>query len=110
MTGSCSATTRRKQGDGLPPGEGAFLPCSFWLVDAYVLTGRRADAKRLFQRLLLLSNDPGLLAEEFDLVGGRLVGNFPQASSHLINTAHDLGRRARPCQQRSGASPLPEVA
>ena len=78
--------------DGLPPGEGAFLPCSFWLADAYVLLGRLADAQRLFARLVGLCNDVGLLAEEYDTVAQRLVGNFPQAFSHigLVNTAHNI--------------------
>jgi GH15 family glucan-1,4-alpha-glucosidase len=66
--------------DGLPPGEGAFIPCSFWLADAYVLTGRIPDARRLFERLVGLCNDVGLLAEEYDLGAQRPVGNFPQAS------------------------------
>ena len=78
--------------DGLPPGEGAFLPCSFWLADAYVLIGRPADAHRLFERLVGLCNDVGLLAEEYDTGAQRLVGNFPQAFSHvaLVNTAHNV--------------------
>ena len=69
--------------DGLPPGEGAFLPCSFWLVDAYALLGRHADAEALFERLGQLANDVGLLAEEYDPKAKRQVGNFPQAFSHL---------------------------
>jgi GH15 family glucan-1,4-alpha-glucosidase len=79
--------------DGLPPGEGAFLACSFWLVNAYVALGRRAKAKRLFHRLAALANDVGLLAEEYDSKAGRLVGNFPQAFSHvgLINAVFALG-------------------
>ena len=78
--------------DGLPPGEGAFLPCSFWLADAYVLLGRVAEAQRLFARLVGLCNDVGLLAEEYDTVARRLVGNFPQAFSHLamVRTALSL--------------------
>jgi GH15 family glucan-1,4-alpha-glucosidase len=80
--------------DGLPPGEGAFLACSFWLADNYVLLGRHDDAVRLFERLLALRNDVGLLSEEYDPVARRLVGNFPQAFSHigLINTARNLAR------------------
>ncbi|MDO8295320.1 MAG: glycoside hydrolase family 15 protein [Caulobacter sp.] len=89
--------------DGLPPGEGAFLACSFWLVNAYVLLGRKADAEVLFERLLALRNDVGLLAEEYDPRAGRLVGNFPQAFSHigLINAAFNLGRGDRPSEQRA---------
>ncbi|HTV32802.1 MAG TPA: glycoside hydrolase family 15 protein [Methylocella sp.] len=90
--------------DGLPPGEGAFLPCSFWLADAYVLIGRNADAQRLFKRLVGLCNDVGLLSEEYDPGAQRLVGNFPQAFSHiaLINTAHNVAAATKPCEQRSG--------
>jgi len=82
--------------DGLPPGEGAFLACSFWLVNAYVALGRRDEAERLFTRLLALANDVGLLAEEYDSAAARLVGNFPQAFSHvgLINAAFALERGA----------------
>jgi GH15 family glucan-1,4-alpha-glucosidase len=78
--------------DGLPPGEGAFLACSFWLVDTYVLLGRYEEARALFERLLSLRNDVGLLAEEYDPHSGRQLGNFPQAFSHLalINAAHSL--------------------
>lgn len=80
--------------DGLPPGEGAFVACSFWLADNYVLMGRVEEARRLFERLLGLRNDVGLLAEEYDPHAGRLLGNFPQAFSHvgLVNTALNLGR------------------
>ncbi len=78
--------------DGLPPGEGTFLACSFWLVDNFALLGRIDDAHRLFNRLLSLSNDLGLLAEEYDPAARRLVGNFPQAFSHvaLVHTALNL--------------------
>jgi GH15 family glucan-1,4-alpha-glucosidase len=78
--------------DGLPPGEGAFLPCSFWLADAYAEIGRAADAQRLFERLLGLRNDIGLLSEEYDPRANRMLGNFPQAFSHLalVNTAYNL--------------------
>jgi GH15 family glucan-1,4-alpha-glucosidase len=91
-------------GDGLPGGEGAFLACSFWLADAYVLMNRLDDAQRLFERLVGLCNDVGLLAEEYDPASGRLVGNFPQAFSHvaLVNTAHNLTRATKPAEQRAG--------
>jgi GH15 family glucan-1,4-alpha-glucosidase len=91
--------------DGLPQGEGAFLACSFWLADAYVLIDRLDDARRLFERLLSLRNDVGLLAEEYDTRAQRLVGNFPQAFSHiaLITTAHNLARATKPAQQRSAS-------
>jgi GH15 family glucan-1,4-alpha-glucosidase len=91
--------------DGLPPGEGAFLACSFWLADNFVLLGRHDDASRLFERLLALRNDVGLLAEEYDPRAQRQVGNFPQAFSHvaIINTAHNLTRVAGPAQQRAAA-------
>jgi GH15 family glucan-1,4-alpha-glucosidase len=90
--------------DGLPGGEGAFLACSFWLADNLVLIGRREDARRLYERLLGLRNDVGLLAEEYDPHERRLVGNFPQALSHiaLINTAHNLYQVQKPAQQRAG--------
>jgi GH15 family glucan-1,4-alpha-glucosidase len=97
--------------DGLPPGEGAFLACSFWLADAYVLLGRMADAQRLFERLLALRNDVGLLAEEYDPKAGRQVGNFPQAFSHiaLVNTAHNLTLGAKPAAQRSDRAEVPTL-
>ena len=78
--------------DGLPPGEGAFLPCSFWLADNLAMAGRYDEAKALFERLLSLRNDVGLIAECYDTVQRRLVGNFPQAMTHvaLINTARNL--------------------
>ena len=69
--------------DGLPPGEGTFLPCSFWLVEVLAMQGRREDARRLFERLLGLANDLGLFAEEYDTVHRRMVGNYPQAFTHL---------------------------
>ena len=89
--------------DGLPPGEGAFLACSFWLVDAYILQNRTADAERLFRRLVGLRNDLGLLSEEYDPRAKRLVGNFPQAFSHmaLVNSAYNLTRVEKPVDQRA---------
>ncbi|MBX3481559.1 MAG: glycoside hydrolase family 15 protein [Caulobacter sp.] len=84
----------RQIDDGLPTGEGAFLVCTFWLVDAYVMLGRLDDAEALFERLLSVRNDLGLLAEEYDPIAGRQVGNYPQAFSHigLINSAFNLTR------------------
>jgi GH15 family glucan-1,4-alpha-glucosidase len=95
--------------DGLPPGEGAFLACSFWLADAYVLLGRMDDARTLFERLLTLRNDLGLLSEEYDAQRGRLVGNFPQAFSHvaLVNTAFNLSRTVKPAEQRAEHEAVP---
>jgi GH15 family glucan-1,4-alpha-glucosidase len=89
--------------DGLPAGEGAFLACSFWLVDNYILQGRRSEARRLFERLLSRCNDVGLLAEEFDPVSNRMLGNFPQAFSHvgLINSALNLTRQEGPAEERA---------
>jgi len=78
--------------DGLPAGEGAFLACSFWLADNYTLMNRVDDARALFERLLALRNDVGLLSEEYDVQHKRLVGNFPQGFSHiaLLSTAFNL--------------------
>jgi GH15 family glucan-1,4-alpha-glucosidase len=92
--------------DGLPSGEGVFLPCSFWLVDAYVLLGRKDDARRLFERLSTLCNDVGLLSEEYDPRTNRQLGNFPQALSHiaLINSAFNLCETAKPAIQRSNSA------
>jgi GH15 family glucan-1,4-alpha-glucosidase len=89
--------------DGLPPGEGVFIACSFWLADAYVLLGRIEEARELFERLLAIRNDVGLLAEEYDTRARRQVGNFPQAFSHvaLVNTAHNLSHALKPVHQRS---------
>jgi len=93
-------------GDGLPAGEGAFLACSFWLVDNYVLQGRYEEARKLFERLLLRCNDVGLLAEEFDPLTGRMLGNFPQAYCHVgvINSALNLSREEGPAEDRSQPS------
>ena len=89
--------------DGLPPGEGAFLPCTFWLADNYLLEGRVEEARRLFERLLALRNDVGLLAEEYDPAQQRQLGNFPQAFSHvaLVNTAFNLSERLKPAKERA---------
>ena len=88
--------------DGLPPGEGSFLLCSFWLADNLCLLGRQADAEALFERVLAVRNDVGLLAEAYDVSHKRLVGNFPQAFSHvgLINTARNLSRQGGPAEDR----------
>ena len=88
--------------DGLPPGEGAFLMCTFWLADCLSLLGRRADAEACFERLLSLQNDVGLLAEQFDPRLGRLTGNFPQAFSHtaLITTALELAHKQAGLKRR----------
>jgi GH15 family glucan-1,4-alpha-glucosidase len=89
--------------DGLPAGEGVFLPCSFWLADNWALMGRTSDASALFERLVGLCNDVGLLSEEYDVHRRRLVGNFPQAFSHvsLINSARTLIDHASPARRRS---------
>jgi len=104
--------------DGLPAGEGVFLACSFWMVSALKAIGRKGDARRLFERLLKLRNDLGLLSEEYDVNRKRLVGNFPQAFSHiaLVNAAFDLEggpdmrgrahRNSRPKSRASGKAPL----
>ncbi len=98
--------------DGLPQGEGAFLACSFFLVDNYILQGRYAEARKLFERLLSRRNDVGLLAEETDPLNGRMLGNFPQAYSHvgLINCALNLSRQKGPAEERARAQGAPAVA
>jgi GH15 family glucan-1,4-alpha-glucosidase len=90
--------------DGLPPGEGSFLPCTFWYVDNLVLQGRKEEAAERFEQLLAIRNDLGLLAEEYDHRAGRMVGNFPQAFSHvgLVNTAQNLTTHQCPAQHRAG--------
>ena len=92
--------------DGLPPGEGVFLPCSFWLADNYALQGRIEEARSLFERLCGLANDVGLLSEEYDPTGRRFLGNIPQAFSHvsLINSALSLSRAARPLDGKTSHS------
>jgi GH15 family glucan-1,4-alpha-glucosidase len=92
-----------QRSDGLPPGENAFLACSFWLVDNYVLAGRHEDARALFTRLIALCNDVGLLAEEYDPQARRQLGNFPQAFSHvgLINSAFNLASSMPPAREET---------
>jgi GH15 family glucan-1,4-alpha-glucosidase len=96
----------KKACDGLPPGEGVFLACSFWMVSCLKAIGRRRDARKLFEKLLHLTSDLGLLAEEFDPEHNRMVGNFPQAFSHiaLVNAAFSLeGREVHKRSLRDGA-------
>jgi GH15 family glucan-1,4-alpha-glucosidase len=99
--------------DGLPGGEGTFLACSFWLADNYVLQGRTSEAKEIFDRLLAVRNDVGLLSEEYDPRERRQLGNFPQAFSHLalVNTAHNLGaiQESKPASHRSSRHRPTEV-
>jgi len=92
--------------DGLPPGEAAFLACTLWYADALVMIGCREEAQGLFERILAVRNDVGLLSEEYDPGSGLLAGNFPQALSHLalVNTALNLARIAGPAARRSGSS------
>lgn len=89
--------------DGLPPGEGVFLACSFWMVSSLKAIGRKRDAQKLFDKLLALRNDVGLLSEEFDTEHNRMVGNFPQAFSHiaLVNAAFDLESDGAKIRDRS---------
>jgi GH15 family glucan-1,4-alpha-glucosidase len=89
--------------DGLPPGEAAFLACSFWFVDNLILQGRVEEARTMFERLLALRNDVGLLAEEYDPRTRQQMGNFPQAFSHvaLVNTAYNLTRYKSPTHDRA---------
>ena len=92
--------------DGLPGGEGAFLICTFWLVDNLALAGRAAEAEQLFERLLALRNDVGLLSEEYNPTTGRLMGNFPQAFSHigLINSARNLSSDGGSAERRCAST------
>jgi GH15 family glucan-1,4-alpha-glucosidase len=94
---------RREVTDEIQPIEGAFLACSLWLADAYVLAGEIAKAQAIFDRVVAIANDLGLLAEEYDSGAGRQTGNFPQALTHiaLINTAHNLSDAKKPAMQRS---------
>lgn len=94
--------TTNQEVDGLPPGEGLFLPCTFWLADNLALLGRYDDARGLFERLLDLRNDVGLLSEEYDPARRRLLGNFPQAFTHvsLINTVSNLSHPRGPAKDR----------
>ena len=96
------ADPRLERVDGLPAGEGVFLPCTFWLADNYALQGRSREADDVFRRLLALRNDLGLLSEEYDLEQQRFVGNFPQAFSHvsLVNTAKNLSHADGPAADR----------
>jgi GH15 family glucan-1,4-alpha-glucosidase len=89
--------------DGLPAGEGVFLPCSFWLVDTLVMAGRPHEGHQLFERLASLCNDVGLLSEQYDPVSRRLLGNFPQAFTHvsLVNSVHNLALAEGPARHRS---------
>jgi GH15 family glucan-1,4-alpha-glucosidase len=89
--------------DGLPPGEGVFLPCTFWLVDCLEAIGRHEEAEEIFARLLALRNDVGLLSEEYDPKLKRQLGNFPQAFSHisLINTACNILLPRGPAKRRA---------
>jgi GH15 family glucan-1,4-alpha-glucosidase len=98
--------------DGLGCPEGAFLACSFWLADNLVLLGRYREARALFERLLALRNDVGLLSEEYDTKLGRMLGNYPQAFSHvaLINTAHNLCKHEKPAEQRAGTTAETDMA
>ncbi|HKR86802.1 MAG TPA: glycoside hydrolase family 15 protein [Phenylobacterium sp.] len=94
--------TRRAE-DGLPPGEAAFLPCTLWLANAYARLGRERDARRMFERVLALCNDVGLLSEAYDPQSRRLAGNFPQAFTHvaLLTTAMNLSHAVKPSEQRA---------
>jgi GH15 family glucan-1,4-alpha-glucosidase len=98
--------------DALPPGEGAFLACSFWLVDVYILQERLDEAENLFRRLVGLCNEVGLLSEEYDPSSKRLIGNFPQAFSHvaLVSSAYNLTRVRKPVHQRAQEDHAPPAA
>src|SRR5262249_21820158 len=89
--------------DGLPAGEGVFLPCTFWLADNYALAGRTDEARDVFERMLAITNHVGLLSEEYDPTARRILGNFPQAFTHvgLINAAHTHSHRTKPAEHRA---------
>ena len=95
--------------DGLPPGEGSFLPCSFWLVDCLHLIGREKEARAMYQRLLDIRTPLGLISEEYDQARHRLIGNFPQAFTHvgLVNTARNLSPREGPAEHRGAHLVVP---
>jgi GH15 family glucan-1,4-alpha-glucosidase len=105
-------TEGRHHVDGLPGGEGVFLPCSFWLVDALLMLDRTDEARALFERLIGVGNDLGLLSEEYDPGEGRLLGNFPQAFTHvgLVNSAYNLSAHAGPLRQRGDGSRQKDAA
>jgi GH15 family glucan-1,4-alpha-glucosidase len=98
--------------DGLPPGEGVFLPCTCWLADNYALQGRHDEAWKIFERLSGLCNDLGLISEEYDHRAKRLLGNFPQAFTHvsLVNTARNLtaANGGAPAKDRRARSSGPQ--
>jgi GH15 family glucan-1,4-alpha-glucosidase len=104
QNGFVARYTQDPEVDGLPHGEGRFLPCSFWLADNYELQGRHEEAVQMFERLLTIRNDVGLLSEEYDPVDRRQLGNFPQAFSlvGLVNTAFNLSHPAEAVERRSG--------
>ncbi len=116
MKGTVAAIERHLMKDGfvhryatektvedLPSGEATFLPCSFWFVDNLALQGRRDEAAEMFERLLAIRNDVGLLSEEYDPSAQRMLGNFPQAFTHvgLVNSAHNLATKEGPAEHRS---------
>jgi GH15 family glucan-1,4-alpha-glucosidase len=105
-------TTAADEGavDGLPGKEGAFLPCSFWLVDALAATGQVGEARALFERLLSIRNDIGLMSEEYDVDRKRLLGNFPQAFTHLalVGSALKLDAAAAGAPQEAAGARIPE--